>query len=266
MAFTGAAPNQFSEVCVSAVAAISRRDPSPTWPTQYKKFSLATREVIEWKSTDGTAIQGILIKPANFDPAQEVSAAGGDPRRADGRGPAGAVAGCATIRSSASRPKARCCCRPNYRGSAGYGEKFRSLNVRNLGMGDYEDVISGVDALIAQRLHRSDRVGAMGWSQGGYISAFITCYQRPFQGGVGGRGNFGLDDVLRQHRHHAVHAPVSEGDAVGRSGDLPQDVADLVPEEREDADADPARRARQARADPQRLRVAPGAGGSRACR
>ena len=30
----------------------------------------------------------------------------------------------------------------NYRGSAGYGEKFRSLNVRNLGLGDYEDVIS----------------------------------------------------------------------------------------------------------------------------
>jgi dipeptidyl aminopeptidase/acylaminoacyl peptidase len=36
--------------------------------------------------------------------------------------------------------------RPNYRGSAGYGEKFRSLNVRNLGLGDYEDVIGGVDA------------------------------------------------------------------------------------------------------------------------
>ena len=27
--------------------------------------------------------------------------------------------------------------RPNYRGSAGYGEAFRSLNVRNLGVGDY---------------------------------------------------------------------------------------------------------------------------------
>ena len=29
---------------------------------------------------------------------------------------------------------------PNYRGSAGYGEKFRSLNVRNLGVGDAWDV------------------------------------------------------------------------------------------------------------------------------
>ena len=30
---------------------------------------------------------------------------------------------------------------PNYRGSAGYGEKFRSLNVRNLGIGDAWDVL-----------------------------------------------------------------------------------------------------------------------------
>ena len=34
----------------------------------------------------------------------------------------------------------------NYRGSAGYGEKFRQLNVRNLGVGDAWDVLSGVDA------------------------------------------------------------------------------------------------------------------------
>ena len=64
--------------------------------------------------------------------------------------------------------------RPNYRGSAGYGEKFRSLNVRNLGVGDYADVISGVDSLIAQGFVDKDRVGSMGWSEGGYISAFIT--------------------------------------------------------------------------------------------
>jgi dipeptidyl aminopeptidase/acylaminoacyl peptidase len=63
---------------------------------------------------------------------------------------------------------------PNYRGSAGYGEKFRSLNVRNLGIGDAWDVLSGIDALIAQGLVDRDRVGSMGWSQGGYISAFLT--------------------------------------------------------------------------------------------
>jgi dipeptidyl aminopeptidase/acylaminoacyl peptidase len=71
--------------------------------------------------------------------------------------------------------------RPNYRGSAGYGEKFRSLNVRNLGMGDYQDVISGVDFLIARGMVDPQRIGAMGWSQGGYISAFITTFSDRFK-------------------------------------------------------------------------------------
>jgi acetyl esterase/lipase len=70
---------------------------------------------------------------------------------------------------------------PNYRGSAGYGEAFRRLNVRNLGLGDYDDVISGVDALIAQGWVDPDQVGAMGWSQGGYISAFIATYSDRFK-------------------------------------------------------------------------------------
>ena len=52
--------------------------------------------------------------------------------------------------------------KPNYRGSAGYGAKFRALNVRNLGLGDYEDVISGVDSLIAKGMVDKDRVARDG--------------------------------------------------------------------------------------------------------
>ena len=110
--------------------------------------------------------------------------------------------------------------RPNYRGSAGYGEKFRALNVRNLGVGDYADVISGVDYLIGQGFVDKDRVGAMGWSEGGYISAFITAVERPVQSRFGRRGHFRLDDLLRQYGYYAFYAAVSARDALGRSGDL----------------------------------------------
>jgi dipeptidyl aminopeptidase/acylaminoacyl peptidase len=64
--------------------------------------------------------------------------------------------------------------RVNYRGSTGYGEKFRSLNVRNLGVGDMWDVVSGVEYLNSKGMIDTSRMGAMGWSQGGYISAFLT--------------------------------------------------------------------------------------------
>ncbi|MGB5317392.1 MAG: prolyl oligopeptidase family serine peptidase, partial [Robiginitalea sp.] len=63
---------------------------------------------------------------------------------------------------------------PNYRGSAGYGEEFRSLNVKNLGVGDAWDVLSGVAYLEEKGMIDPSRIGSMGWSQGGYISAFLT--------------------------------------------------------------------------------------------
>jgi len=63
---------------------------------------------------------------------------------------------------------------PNYRGSAGYGAAFRALNVRNLGVGDMWDVMGGVDSLIAKGMVDPAKLGSMGWSQGGYISAFLT--------------------------------------------------------------------------------------------
>ncbi len=70
---------------------------------------------------------------------------------------------------------------PNYRGSAGYGAKFRALNVRNLGVGDMWDVMSGVDALIAKGIVDPNKLAAMGWSQGGYISAFLTTHTDRFK-------------------------------------------------------------------------------------
>jgi dipeptidyl aminopeptidase/acylaminoacyl peptidase len=59
--------------------------------------------------------------------------------------------------------------RVNYRGSAGYGSFFRSLNVRNLGVGDMWDVVSGVDYLAKKGFVDTSRMGCMGWSQGGYM-------------------------------------------------------------------------------------------------
>ena len=65
--------------------------------------------------------------------------------------------------------------RVNYRGSAGYGEAFRSLNVKNLGVGDAWDVVAGVDYLESKGMIDKSRMGCMGWNlQGGYISAYLT--------------------------------------------------------------------------------------------
>jgi dipeptidyl aminopeptidase/acylaminoacyl peptidase len=140
---------------------------------QFSGLSLAKRQVVAWKSTDGAPVEGVLYTPADFDPLRKyplLVVIHGGPTGTD----------TPVVTPDRYYPVERFVAqgalvlKPNYRGSAGYGEKFRSLNVRNLGVGDYADVISGVDSLIAKGFVDKDRVGAMGWSEGGYISAFIT--------------------------------------------------------------------------------------------
>jgi dipeptidyl aminopeptidase/acylaminoacyl peptidase len=200
MAAFGAASNRFTEILVSPVA-----DFAPKYLTdmsaQYKDYKLATREVVSWKSKDGATIEGILIKPADFDATRKypllVVIHGGPtgvdrPIMSDDR----------YYPVERFAAKGAVILKPNYRGSAGYGEKFRALNVRNLGLGDYDDVITGVDMLIAKGMVDKDRVGAMGWSQGGYISAFITCYSDRFKAVSVGAG---ISDWMTYYVNTDIH-------------------------------------------------------------
>jgi dipeptidyl aminopeptidase/acylaminoacyl peptidase len=138
-------------------------------------WTTSTLEVVSWKSQDGTTIEGVLHKPLDFDPTRKypllVVIHGGP------TGVSRAVPFTSTIYPiDLWVPRGVLVLEPNYRGSAGYGETFRSLNVRNLGVGDAWDVVSGVDSLIAKGIVDPAKVGTMGWSQGGYISAFLTTH------------------------------------------------------------------------------------------
>jgi dipeptidyl aminopeptidase/acylaminoacyl peptidase len=138
-------------------------------------WAASTLEVVSWKSQDGVTIEGILHKPVDFDPSRKypllVVIHGGP------TGVSRAVPFTSAIYPiDVWVPRGVLVLEPNYRGSAGYGEKFRALNVRNLGVGDAWDVLSGVDSLLAKGFVDPAKVGTMGWSQGGYISAFLATH------------------------------------------------------------------------------------------
>ena len=143
-------------------------------------WSLGSREVVSWTSTDGARIEGVLYKPAGYAATRKyplMVVIHGGPTGVSR--PTLAYGGTYPVEQFLA--KGAVVLMPNYRGSAGYGEKFRSLNVRNLGVGDAWDVLSGVDALIARGMVDSTRMASMGWSQGGYISAFLTTTSQRFK-------------------------------------------------------------------------------------
>jgi dipeptidyl aminopeptidase/acylaminoacyl peptidase len=173
VAFTASGPSEFPDVYVAPVATMAAKKLSDAG-AQIASWPRHAREVFRWKSQDGADIEGVLHKPSDFQPGRRyplLVVVHGGPTGVSRPSPYG---------SGTAYPldlflaKGALILEPNYRGSAGYGEKFRSLNVRNLGIGDAWDVLSGIDALVLQGLVDRDRVGSMGWSQGGYISAFLT--------------------------------------------------------------------------------------------
>ena len=174
VAYVGADASSMEEVFVAPVATMQGR-PMSRMSDQIKGWRIGTREVVRWTSKDGTEIEGVLHKPDDFQAGRRyplLVVTHGGPTGVSL--PVPRLGGVYPITQWLA--KGALVLEPNYRGSAGYGEKFRALNVRNLGVGDAWDVISGIDALVERGLVDNARVGAMGWSQGGYISAFLTTH------------------------------------------------------------------------------------------
>jgi dipeptidyl aminopeptidase/acylaminoacyl peptidase len=63
--------------------------------------------------------------------------------------------------------------RPNPRGSSNYGVKFAAANKNDLGGGDYQDVMSGVDYVLAHYPVDATRMALMGYSYGGEMAGFV---------------------------------------------------------------------------------------------
>jgi dipeptidyl aminopeptidase/acylaminoacyl peptidase len=175
VAFTGSSASSYPEVCIAAASGGEVRRLSRLGQ-QLDGWTLGTSEVVSWKSQDGTPIEGVLRKPKGWTPGAKrpllVIVHGGP----TGTSRPSLVGGGYVYPVEAFLSKGALILDPNYRGSAGYGEAFRARNVRNLGIGDAWDVLSGIDQLVKQGLVDPDRVGVMGWSQGGYISAFLATH------------------------------------------------------------------------------------------
>jgi dipeptidyl aminopeptidase/acylaminoacyl peptidase len=200
LAFTGQTPTTLTEIYRSTGPS-DRPTAVTAMSEQVAGWSLGTSEVVSWKSRDGATIEGVLHTPKDFDPARRhplLVIIHGGPTGIDV--PQAVYGSVYPVHQWLA--KGALVLRPNYRGSAGYGEAFRSLNVRNLGVGDAWDVLSGVDYLVKQGLVDTTRMGAMGWSQGGYISAFLTTTTTRFKAISVGAG---ISDWMTYYVNTDIH-------------------------------------------------------------
>jgi dipeptidyl aminopeptidase/acylaminoacyl peptidase len=134
---------------------------------------LGEQSVVRWKAQDALDLEGILIKPVDYQAGTRYPLA-----VLPHGGPEGiSLDGWST---RAGYPAQLFATRgyvvfmPNYRGSAGRGTAFACADHKDLGGKEFDDVLAGIDHLVAQGLVDPARVGMGGWSYGGYFSALAA--------------------------------------------------------------------------------------------
>jgi dipeptidyl aminopeptidase/acylaminoacyl peptidase len=149
-----------------------------------KNFALGKQEIIEWETTDGWKIQGVLIYPVNYEEGKRypliVNPHGGPESSS-----MDSWSTSATSWGQIAAGKGYFLLRPNYRASTGRGVAFSKANHRDLGGREFEDVVDGVKHLVNIGLVDEKKVGCGGGSYGGFFSAHAaTQYSEHFAAAV----------------------------------------------------------------------------------
>lgn len=161
-------------------------------------YALGETEVIRWKSgKDGMEIDGIVTKPVDHDTSRKV------PFLLNPHGgPTGASLLSFSIAAQVMAANGYMVLQPNFRGSIGRGEKFARANQNDWGNGDYKDDMSGVQAVVDRGWADPDRLGAFGWSYGGYMTFWIDTQTDRFKAISPGAG---LPDLYSMYSQSDIH-------------------------------------------------------------
>lgn len=144
-----------------------------------EEIDLAPQEVVEYEARDGLRLQGILIRPLSPPGGEE--AGGRHPliEKVHGGPEAHYRNGWLTSYSEPGQVAAGrgyAVFYPNYRGSTGRGVEFSKLSQGRPAKEEFDDLVDGVEHLVATGLADPDRVGITGGSYGGYASAWGATY------------------------------------------------------------------------------------------
>jgi len=162
-----------------------------------KDYSLAQSEIVKWKSKDGTEVEGLLTKPVGYEAGKKV------PFLLNPHGgPTGASVNNFNTTVQVLAANGFAVLQPNFRGSTGKGLAFAQANKNTWGKGDYEDCMTGVDAMIRNGIADPDRLGAFGWSYGGYMTFWILTQTDRFKAVSPGAG---LTNIYSMYSQTDIH-------------------------------------------------------------
>lgn len=161
---------------------------------QVDSWVLPSIETVQWTAPDGAQVEGILELPPGWSkddgPLPLIVAIHGGPTAATHLEMRFWIYGRTLLPA-----KGYALLSPNYRGSTGYGDEFMTQLVGRENDIDVKDILAGVDALIDRGIADPERLGVMGWSNGGFLTNALIAETDRFKAASSGAGV--LDQVLQ---------------------------------------------------------------------
>jgi dipeptidyl aminopeptidase/acylaminoacyl peptidase len=200
MAFTVGRFEAPSEVFIANIDGSGEKQLTHIFDPFLSEVTLSNSERLNFKSADGTPIEGWLLYPFGYRP-------GGGPYPLivnNHGGPHAAVGYGFDFKSQYFAANGYFVLQVNFRSSTGYGEKFLWATWGAWGTKDGQDVMAGVDYVIKNFPVSASRVATIGHSYGGFMSNWlITQYPGRFAAACPGAGisnwisDYGLADIAR---------------------------------------------------------------------
>ncbi len=201
IAFTYSEVDKPTEVYIADSAdGLNAARPITSFNKLFTERDLPKGKPFRWTSDDGTPVEGMLLYPPGKFEAKNLRMfvmIHGGPMDADGNyfgadwydwGIYAASHGWLVFR-------------PNYRGSAGYGDKFAMAIVPKIVSAPGRDILSGVEALVKAGIANPMQMTIGGYSYGGYMTNWLITQTTEFKAAVTGAGavehigNWGNDDT-----------------------------------------------------------------------
>lgn len=155
-------------------------------------------EPVRFTSRDGTPIEGWLLLPGSADASNRVPLI-----LAIHGGPHSAYGSDFSVQFQLWAARGYAVLYTNPRGSTEYGEKHLWDTWGGWGGRDYEDVMAGVDHVVARYPIDPKRLGVTGYSYGGFLTNWVITQTNRFQAAIVGAGisnwvsDYGTADIPR---------------------------------------------------------------------
>ncbi len=198
LAWTQSRPDAPQELWLADAPAIAGRALT-SLNAEVARLALGTTETVRWTSTDGTPVEGVLLRPSGAPAGAPLKTLvllhGGPYTSRYGL----AFQGTPQLLAAHGYQIFM----PNFRSSGGYGTAFMMRKRSDWGMQDWRDVMSGVDSLVSRHLADGRRLGVFGHSYGGYLSAWAITQTDRFDaacvsaGAVNLAAHYGQSDVQK---------------------------------------------------------------------